>query len=296
MLCRTLLVLAIFCFGAPAWACDMRSSARAIELTAYVLNGVSCLDNPATGFRYDEEAEREFARLVNAERVQRGLHPLQLRQELRSAARFHSLDIGVNGYFGHESPLGRKHSDRIAAFDRRLLSRYAAENVAKSERTCTNRWGDKVRCRKKNEPMAAALQELHDGLMNSPRHRANILSEDPTHIAIGVVRSEDGLYVTQLFVELGGTLDRPLPLVMPLGAALPVQPDVPEWSFKRFALLRDARPNDFDGPQLPVDFTGETSLAVRCERLGEPVIEPDRIVQPYEYIYLSGPAFTIGGR
>ena len=48
-------------------------------------------------------------------------------------------------------------------------------------------------------------QEIHEEFMASPGHRANIVSDLPTHIGIGVVRTEnaDGIpsfFVTQLFV------------------------------------------------------------------------------------------------
>ncbi|WP_425354851.1 CAP domain-containing protein [Limnoraphis robusta] len=53
-----------------------------------------------------------------------------MRPGLRPAARFHSLDMGLNDFFSHQTPNGRAHAARIAAFDRTLLSEGTAENLA----------------------------------------------------------------------------------------------------------------------------------------------------------------------
>lgn len=51
-----------------------------------------------------------------------------------------------------------------------------------------------------NLAFAPNLELAHQGLMNSPGHRANILSSDYYKIGIGIAQSEDyGLMITQVF-------------------------------------------------------------------------------------------------
>jgi len=38
--------------------------------------------------------------------------------------------------------------------------------------------------------------------MNSPGHRANILNENFTHLGVGFVEAENGLWWTQKFAEI----------------------------------------------------------------------------------------------
>ena len=103
--------------------------------------------------------------------------------------------MAYNKFFGHESPDGRHHDARVAAFDRSALVEFSAENVAMVE-VIGGRWN-----LKRN-----AVDRLHGNLMDSPGHRANILNPDITDVAMGVVRTESGVWVTQVFVELSGSL------------------------------------------------------------------------------------------
>ena len=116
--------------ASPALACDMSSDDRSADLVTYVENGWACFEQLPDTYRFDVEAERQFERAVNEERERAGLKRLKIRHETRDAARFHSLDMGVNEFFSHTSPGGLSHDERIAAFDRTLISDRSAENVA----------------------------------------------------------------------------------------------------------------------------------------------------------------------
>ncbi len=91
----------------------------------------------------------------------------------------------------------------MAAFDRSALIEFSAENVAMVE-VVGGRWNLQRK----------AVERLHSNLMNSPGHRANILNPDVTDVAMGVVRTESGVWVTQVFLELSGSLPAPLPVRM----------------------------------------------------------------------------------
>lgn len=127
-------------------------------------------------FFYDENLEEEMVKLVNQERVSRGSKPLIFRLELREVGRRHSADMFVRGYFAHYSPEGLDVADRASALGINFL--VIGENLA----------------------YAPTLQAAHNGLINSPGHRANILSEDYHKIGIGIANTEGyGMMITQVF-------------------------------------------------------------------------------------------------
>ncbi len=112
--------------------------------------------------------------LINQERVSQGLTALNPSQALANAGREHSLDMACNGIFSHTG------SDGSSPFDRILRAGYgfsfAGENIYAGSGSY-------------NSPQAA-----FDGWMNSPGHRANILSPDFVEIGIGYEFNADSLY------------------------------------------------------------------------------------------------------
>lgn len=122
------------------------------------------------------DLEARMLEMVNAERTKRGLKPLKADPELAEVARGHSRDMFARGYFSHASPEGRDLGDRMRAAKVRYLA--AGENLA----------------------FAQTLPVAHQGLMNSPGHRANILRPQFGRLGIGVLDGgRYGLMVTQNF-------------------------------------------------------------------------------------------------
>ncbi|MEL6414685.1 MAG: CAP domain-containing protein, partial [Pseudomonadota bacterium] len=153
----------------------MSADARSSDLVKYVENGWDCFGELPETFRFDTEAERQFEREVNRERERAGLKRLKIRHETRDAARFHSLDMGVNKFFSHTSPGGLSHDERIAAFDRTLISDRSSENVAQfGPAVCTDQDDNVVSCLllpgfelpTRNE----VVEHLHEELMLSDGH------------------------------------------------------------------------------------------------------------------------------
>jgi uncharacterized protein YkwD len=123
-----------------------------------------------------EPFEKELFVLLNKERVQRDLPPLDPDPELATVARAHSADMIENKFFEHTSPNNGTVQDRI--FKAKLAAGATGENIAKN--------------------MTVAL--AHVALMKSPGHRANILSPDFDHVGIGIVSHPDGsIMITQDF-------------------------------------------------------------------------------------------------
>lgn len=122
------------------------------------------------------DLEEKMLALVNEERTERGLPPLEADPELTLVARAHSRDMFARGYFSHYSPEGRDAAYRIRKAGVGFLT--AGENLA----------------------LAQTLQLAHYGLMQSPGHRANILNTAYGRVGIGILDGGiHGLMVTQNF-------------------------------------------------------------------------------------------------
>jgi uncharacterized protein YkwD len=105
----------------------------------------------------------EVLRLVNEERAAESLPPLAWDASLALAAQAHAEDMVANGYFSHDSPDGRTFADRVRETD--YPGAPTGENIAAGY------------------PSPAAVVE---GWMNSPGHRANILSGRSTELGVGL--------------------------------------------------------------------------------------------------------------
>ena len=134
------------------------------------------LNFKVTSPKVREDLEAKMLQLVNEERRKEGLQPLKADPELAIVARAHSKDMFARGYFSHVNPEGLAPADRIKKARVRFLT--AGENLA----------------------YAHTLTIAHNGLMNSPGHRANILQEAYGRVGIGILDGGIyGLMVTQNF-------------------------------------------------------------------------------------------------
>ncbi len=133
---------------------------------------------PAGELAPDPAAEQRMLELLNGERAQAGLQPLAEDQRLRSVARQHSQEMFELDYFSHTSPTSGSPFDRMRAAGIQFI--VAGENLA----------------------YAPNVDIAHQGLMNSPGHRANILRPEFGHVGIGVIRSAaQGSMFTQDFTN-----------------------------------------------------------------------------------------------
>ena len=122
------------------------------------------------------DLEQQVVDLVNQERAAYGLAPLTLNTELCNGARLKSQDMLDNGYFNHYSPTYGSLGEMLNTLG--FNSWYAAgENIARGQKTA---------------------EEVMNSWMNSPGHRANILSEEYAEIGVGYA----GGYWTQWFVDI----------------------------------------------------------------------------------------------
>ena len=123
--------------------------------------------------------EEEIHRLINIERANHGLAPLQLSSELSRVAESHSQDMASKDYFSHTSPEGLSPFDRIKGAG--ISYGAAAENIAAGQKTA---------------------ESVVKAWMNSDGHRKNILNANYKKTGIGVVNGGSyGIYHTQLFTD-----------------------------------------------------------------------------------------------
>lgn len=271
---RRLLVLLISfaALAGPAFACNLAPSARPAGVAAYVETARPCLVSPTGGVSFDAALEARFLALINDERRLAGLAPVQLRTELMGAARFHSLDMAVNGFFGHQGLDGRSPHDRIAALDRTALADFTAENVA-----TVSRAGGRI-------SSDFAARRLHRNLMDSPGHRANILHPKATHAAIGVVRRPDGVWLTQLFMGLAGTLDEEAPLRIASPRGLRAPDGLAGWRFVRYEIVSPG------GEPWPASLRPRPGLDAR---LAAYATQPGDSPRAFYWMRFHGPAVTV---
>lgn len=281
----------------PAAACDMHTDERPAALVDYYKNGQSCLATPPLAFRFDPEIEWRFVETVNRERVAHGLDRLTIRPEMQAAARFHSLDMGVNSFFDHQAPDGRSHVERVAAFDRTLLAEGTAENLAQfGPAVCMDENQTEVPCALApgfRPPSGGFIvDDLHRKLMASEGHRRNILDPEVTHIALGVARTETGVYVTQLFANVFGELTEPAPLIFDVEHSVGIADLAPGWRVKNLALSVGDAFVDLETGEIPTDLNGNIGLSLRAEFVEE-FEEENGTRTTVTWIYPTGPMITL---
>ncbi|MCI1857256.1 MAG: CAP domain-containing protein [Sporolactobacillus sp.] len=123
--------------------------------------------------------EKKVVDLTNAERTKTGLKALKADNgTLSKMARAKSADMRDKNYFDHQSPTYGSPFDMMKQYG--ITYRSAGENIAAGQKT---------------------PEEVVNGWMNSPGHRANILNANFTTIGVGYVSGGSyGSYWTQEFI------------------------------------------------------------------------------------------------
>lgn len=131
---------------------------------------------PSGGSSLDQDRQKVFE-LVNQARAQAGLPAYTYNNILQNSAQQYAQDMNSQGFFAHVSPSGQTLNDRMHAsgyYQPDGRNYYYGENIAVGQTT--------------------PEQVMHDW-MNSPEHKAAILSK--TYKEIGIGRS--GNYWVQHF-------------------------------------------------------------------------------------------------
>jgi uncharacterized protein YkwD len=164
-----------------AWAAF---KGRRRPLAALVLAAWLAAPAAADVMRYvppsPEQIETELLERVNRERERLGRRALQLHPLLQEIARAHSAKMAAEGRLSHHFPGWPTPEQKLRLGNACFLA--SSENVACS-------------------PTPGA-EFIHEALMDSIRHRINILDERMLQAGIGVCREGNRYYVSEEFAAI----------------------------------------------------------------------------------------------
>lgn len=129
-----------------------------------------------TSSGYSADEKRAFD-LLNMDRAKNGLKPLKFNTQLTALGEKYAQDMINRKFFAHTDPDGKSPFDRMKQAG--INYSYAGENLAINSNVTT----------------------AEQAFMNSPGHRANILSPNYTDVGLGVRYDAKGsAYVVQEFI------------------------------------------------------------------------------------------------
>jgi uncharacterized protein YkwD len=184
-------------------ACHAHDGRQQIEITASGASGATVLANfpvwcaaeppralPVRRASHEaietpQRAEQALLAAIDRDRAAAGLPALRRDGEVAAVARGHADEMRRLRAVAHVSAATGSAADRVAAAG--IATRLVLENVAH----------------------AYSVEQAHRALMDSPGHRANILSVAATDVGIGVAFGEDAagrreLFIAQLFTRAPG--------------------------------------------------------------------------------------------
>jgi len=121
-----------------------------------------------SNFSVDRNSEQAMLVMVNQERAKQGIAQVVFDEQLAEVGRRHCEDMFERGYFSHDTPEGLSPFDRMTQAS--ITFQAAGENLA----------------------LAPDVNIAMQGLMNSPGHKANILSSDFGKVGVGAI--DGGIY------------------------------------------------------------------------------------------------------
>ena len=127
--------------------------------------------------QFDSTGEQQMVELINQERAQHGLEALTVDPRLTQAARQHTELMVQNRALSHQFD---NESD--------LPMRFAGQNLRSDKQA-------------ENVASGVDVASANTSLLQSPPHRANILSTEYNAIGVGIVRSGNQVYVTEDFAH-----------------------------------------------------------------------------------------------
>lgn len=123
------------------------------------------------------EDEKEILELINNERANNGLNPLQIDDDLQNIVRIKAQDMVDNDYFAHESPTYGSPFEMMKS--NQITYRTAGENIAGNSDN----------------------KKAVEAWMNSESHKNNILNNSYNYTGIAVVSSSKyGKIFVQMFI------------------------------------------------------------------------------------------------
>ena len=144
------------------------------------------------------KVERLMLDLMNEARADVGVAPLKLALDLNESAEDHSAWMLDKDRFSHTGAGGSSAGDRMEDAGFRFSGSWS--------------WGENIAWQSKRGASGIAddVEDLFESLMNSPGHRANILSAKFDYVGIGVEMGDlygwDAVMVTQNFASTSASV------------------------------------------------------------------------------------------
>lgn len=123
-----------------------------------------------------EDQKKEIIELVNLERTKNNLQPLSTRSEINQIAEQRAEELAELFSDEHTRPDGRGYDTIVTDYG--LEYSYVGENIAEGN---------------------VSVDEIMNEWLNSPSHRANILSPNYENMGVGIYEKGDEKYWVQFF-------------------------------------------------------------------------------------------------
>ncbi len=146
-----------------------RATLAACVLAAVFATGLLAAA-PAGAATVAPDAEADFVARTNALRAAHGLAPLAVDDDLTAKARDWAQSMAAAGSISHSNLSDNVHSD-------------------------WHRLGENV-------GSGPDVASIHDALVNSPSHLANLLDPGFRFVGVGVVNADGTIFVSEVFMEL----------------------------------------------------------------------------------------------
>jgi uncharacterized protein YkwD len=127
-------------------------------------------------FEYLKQVEDEIVAFCNQERAKEGLKPLVANDTLKLSARYKSNEMLQYNYFDHVSP----------------VTNFNPWDIAKTFGYDYTAFGENIYMIQGPGKAEITAKRIFDGWMNSPGHKANIMSSKFGRIGVGVVFTANG--------------------------------------------------------------------------------------------------------
>jgi uncharacterized protein YkwD len=149
-----------------------------------IVDGVACaqsihwLDRRASQSEVCADRELQLLALLNQTRREHGLPPLVMDETLRRAARAHSQDMALRGYYGHDTPDGTPFTERLASV--MIINGLVGENIT----------------------IETSIEEANRAFVASRGHLANMIEPKFHRVGIGIATTgSPSLMITEDFAE-----------------------------------------------------------------------------------------------
>lgn len=181
---KTLPQSAVFNKETATMLYDDRIEISYLEKNTQEVNSILILSNEIENYidiLFSDEAiySMQMIYLINYERGLRELFPLNKSPELHLVAKDYSETMSRSSHFSHTNQEGISPLERVESYGYKF--KLVGENLVKGQEM---------------DPFHA-----HNKLINSPGHMKNILNPQYSFLNIGTSKSENQIYVCQLFVD-----------------------------------------------------------------------------------------------